>query len=100
MTLIKPPFVALIANDKGGVGKSTFTLALIDLLILNGVTVQVIQVDEQERLSTLLGTQVQRVVPHLDDARRDPKALMAASRFILACIHGKHRYRVKQIVAI
>lgn len=78
MTLIKPPFVALIANDKGGVGKSTFTLTLVDLLILNGFTVHVIQVDEQERLSTLLGTQVQRVVPHLEDARRDPKALMAA----------------------
>jgi hypothetical protein len=78
MTLIKPPFVGLIANDKGGVGKSTFTLTLIDLLILNGMTVHVIQVDEQERLSTLLGAQVQRVVPHLEDARRDPKALMAA----------------------
>ncbi len=78
MSLIKAPFGAIVANDKGGVGKSTCTLILADLLILNGVTPKVIQVDEQERLSTLLGTQVLRIVPRLEDARRDPKALMAA----------------------
>lgn len=76
--LIKPPFVAITANDKGGVGKSTLNLVLIDLLMLNGISTQVIQVDEQERLSTLLGTRVQRIAVNLEDARRDPKALMAA----------------------
>jgi len=59
--------IFIVANEKGGVGKTTVALALADWLTLNGHPPCVIQIDRQDRLATALGDQVLTIAS-------DPKA--------------------------
>ena len=56
-----------VANQKGGVGKSTFSLAAADKLTLDGREPAVIQIDNQQRLSRALGREIMTI-------QSDPKA--------------------------
>ncbi|MGO4286476.1 AAA family ATPase [Bosea sp. TAB14] len=72
------PAVAIIAQDKGGEGKSLTALALADRAQLSSVPIGIVQVDDQGRLPLLLGPDVVtiRIDPRL--ARRDPSAELRA----------------------
>ena len=76
---IEPPILTMTLAGKGGVGKSMFSLAFLDLCELNGVPVDVMQIDDQLRLEKAL----KKPVVSLDlriakRARQDPKALTKA----------------------
>lgn len=73
--------VFIIANEKGGVGKSTTALALIDWLTLNSQPPTIIQVDRQKRLENSIGKDVltidsdpkaARLAPELETRRFSP----------------------------
>ncbi len=73
---LKPPLWTIVLSGKGGVGKSLFSLAYLDLCELNGVAVDIMQLDDQSRLERA----VKRPVVSLDmrtakRARQDPTAL-------------------------
>lgn len=76
-SIILPPYVAIFANQKGGVGKTLAACTLIDCLALGGIPCTVVQIDDQQRLSSLIGMQVLTIVPDLQEARRNPRALMS-----------------------
>jgi cellulose biosynthesis protein BcsQ len=59
----------IVANEKGGVGKSTLALAITDKLAIAGYSPVVVQVDRQKRLSAALGQDVITIAS-------DPKALV------------------------
>jgi len=61
------PPLFVVANQKGGVGKSTFSLAVADKLTLDGREPVVIQIDNQQRLSRALGREIITI-------QSDPKA--------------------------
>ena len=48
----------VVANEKGGVGKSTLALAITDKLTIAGHSPVVIQIDRQKRLSAALGADI------------------------------------------
>lgn len=73
--------IFIVANEKGGVGKSTSALALIDWLHLNGQPPTVIQIDRQKRLENSIGKNVltiesnpkaSRLAPELEMRRFSP----------------------------
>lgn len=68
----KLPAVAIIAQDKGGEGKTLSALALADRAHLSGIPVGVVQIDDQGRLPLLLGPQVVTIKFDPRQARRDP----------------------------
>lgn len=85
-SIIRPPFVVIVANQKGGVGKTLLACTLIDNLALAGIPCTVVQIDDQQRLSSLIGAQVVTILPDLQEARRNPRALMAVfARIYTAC---------------
>jgi chromosome partitioning protein len=51
----KKPYVIAIANEKGGVGKTTTTLAIATILVQRGYRVLVIDLDPQGNLTLSLG---------------------------------------------
>lgn len=59
---IKPPYVFINAQQKTG-GKTTFATFTIDALTLNGVDTRVQQIDDQRRLSDMLGSVVEDLRP-------------------------------------
>lgn len=65
--------IYLIANEKGGVGKSLCSLALIDRLALEGETPAVIQIDRQRRLADAIGTGVLTIESDPKASRVDPE---------------------------
>ncbi|WP_419829838.1 AAA family ATPase [Methylobacterium sp.] len=65
---IKPPVLIIVANLRGGSGKTTCCITLADLLALNGIEVIAFQVDEQPQLARLLGRRVASLLPSLGDA--------------------------------
>jgi len=66
----------LVLSGKGGVGKTTLTLALANLLELNECTFKVIQVDDQTRLAQSLNKDVISIdLTNMRRARRDPTIL-------------------------
>lgn len=77
-SVITPPLLAIVAGEKGGVGKSLTSLAFADIFQLNELPLEVLQIDNQARLSRALGREVTtiRVDPRL--ARRDPAAASRA----------------------
>lgn len=63
----------LLANQKGGVGKSLCALAISDRLTLEGETPAVIQIDRQRRLSDAIGTGVLTIESDPKASRIDPE---------------------------
>ncbi|MCA3581741.1 MAG: AAA family ATPase [Burkholderia sp.] len=62
----------VVANEKGGVGKSTLALAITDKLAIAGHSPVVIQIDRQKRLSAALGQSVITIASDPKAARTDP----------------------------
>lgn len=63
----------IIANEKGGVGKSTLALAIIDWLFVKSLHATVIQIDRQKRLSRALHDSVITIESDPRGARAAPE---------------------------
>lgn len=69
----------LVLSGKGGVGKTLLSLLLADLHDLNAIPLDVVQIDDQQRLSKTLGRDVATIdIALLRKARKDPNALTRA----------------------
>lgn len=77
-TAILPPLFAIVAGEKGGVGKSLNSLALADTFQLHNRPLNVLQIDNQARLSRALGHDVTTIRIDAKLARRDPAAASRA----------------------
>lgn len=64
--------IIIVANEKGGVGKSLTALALIDRLSLDGHNPAVIQIDRQRRLANALGGDILTIESDAKASRLDP----------------------------
>ena len=62
----------IIASEKGGVGKTTLSLAVYDRLTLEGANPTVIQVDRQRRLSAAIDSDVLTIASDPQAQRQDP----------------------------
>lgn len=76
MSDLTPPLWTIVLSGKGGVGKTLFSLAYLDLCELNGIPVDIMQIDDQSRLERA----VKRKVVSLDmrtakRARHDPTVM-------------------------
>ncbi len=71
----KQPRIMTIANQKGGVGKTTSTVNLAVALGLHGVRVLVIDLDPQGNASTGLGVDHQQGTPSIYDVLVDERPL-------------------------
>jgi hypothetical protein len=67
----------VVANEKGGVGKSTLALAIADKLAIAGHSPAVVQIDRQKRLSAALGQDVITIASDPKAARADPSKELA-----------------------
>ena len=68
--------IAIVASGKGGIGKSLLSLAIADLFDLNEQTLQLYQLDDQQRLEKTIGQSVVSLdIQTLKLARRDPTAI-------------------------
>lgn len=74
---IKPPYVFINAQQKTG-GKTTFATFTIDALTLNGVDTRVQQIDDQRRLSDMLGSVVEDLRPSREAVFEDSTILSRA----------------------
>ncbi|MGB3391011.1 MAG: hypothetical protein WBA88_23870 [Pseudaminobacter sp.] len=85
---ILPPLFIIVAGEKGGVGKSLTSLALADAYQLNDLPLDVLQVDNQARLSRALGRDVTTIRIDAKLARRDPAAASRAYTPIYAAVEA------------
>jgi hypothetical protein len=69
-----PLQLMIVANEKGGQGKSLLGLAMADHAALHGVALDIAQIDSQARLAKALGREVLTIDPVEAAARRDPNA--------------------------
>lgn len=76
--VIGPPLLAIVASEKGGVGKSLTSLALADIFQLHELPLHVLQVDSQARLARALGQEITTIRVDAKVARRDPAAAARA----------------------
>jgi hypothetical protein len=73
------PILIFVLSGKGGVGKTLLSLLIADLFDLNDHTLDVIQIDDQNRLARSLARNVVTIdIALLKKARKDPGALMRA----------------------
>jgi hypothetical protein len=72
MSPINPPFIAITAAKKGGVGKTHLMATVADLMALNGYPFTAFQADDKRRLATLIGTKVIDLRPNPDLVMHDP----------------------------
>lgn len=79
-TLASAPSILLtVLSGKGGVGKTLLALAIADLFELNECPLNIVQIDDQTRLSDSLKQSVHTVdIAYLKRARKDPNALLTA----------------------
>lgn len=75
---LRPPLLMIVAGEKGGVGKSLVSLALADLFRLHELSLDVLQIDAQQRLSRSLGRELTTIRVDHKLARRDPAAAARA----------------------
>lgn len=73
-----PPLLAIVAGEKGGIGKSLTSLALADIFQLHALPLHVLQIDSQARLSRALGQEITTIRVDARLARRDPAAAARA----------------------
>lgn len=71
-----PRSLNIVANEKGGVGKSLLSQAIADHATLHDVPLGVAQIDTQARLAKALGRKVLTIAPVTADTRRDPNVVM------------------------
>ena len=76
----------IIANEKGGVGKSTLALAITDRLTVAAYSPVVVQIDRQQRLSAALGRNVITIASDPKAARTDPAKELARFSPVLDAI--------------
>jgi hypothetical protein len=76
----------VVANEKGGVGKSTLALAITDKLTIAGLSPVVIQIDRQKRLSAALGQEIITIASDPKAARTDPGKELARFSPVLDAI--------------
>ncbi|PCI37508.1 MAG: hypothetical protein COB46_13400 [Rhodospirillaceae bacterium] len=68
--------ILVVASGKGGIGKSLLSLAIADLFELNDKSLQLYQLDDQQRLEKAVGQNViSPDIKTLKLARRDPTAI-------------------------
>ncbi|MCL2716779.1 MAG: AAA family ATPase [Alphaproteobacteria bacterium] len=67
----------IVANEKGGVGKSTLALTIADRLTIANHSPAVIQIDRQQRLSAALCHDVVTIASDPKAARTDPAKELA-----------------------
>lgn len=73
------PLIIIVVSGKGGVGKTLLSLAIADLYDLAGLPLDIVQLDDQQRLSRSLGRNVTSIdIAILKKARKDPSALTRA----------------------
>jgi hypothetical protein len=72
MTPLKPPFLAITAAKKGGVGKTHLMATIADLLALNAHPFVAFQADDKKRLAALIGAKVVDLRPNPDLVMQDP----------------------------
>lgn len=72
------PLLVIVAGEKGGVGKTLTSLALVDIFRLHDAPLQVLQIDQQARLSRALGGEVTTIRVDGKLARRDPASAARA----------------------
>ena len=66
--------LTIVANDKGGQGKTVSSLGVADHAFLHDARLAVAQIDTQLRLSTALGRSILTIEPTNQQVRRDPAA--------------------------
>ncbi|WP_162488204.1 hypothetical protein [Azospirillum lipoferum] len=72
------PLVAIVANQRGGVGKTTIATAIGETLISRGAGVGYIEIESSARLSQIYGDAVHRVQPpSLQEAAEDASRALA-----------------------
>ncbi len=72
------PLVAIVANQRGGVGKTTVATAIGETLIRRGAGVGYIEIESSARLSLIYGSVVHRVQPpSLQEAAEDASRALA-----------------------
>jgi hypothetical protein len=74
---VRPPCLILVANIRGGCGKTTVALTVADTLALAGHAVRPFQVDDQPQLARLMGQEVTSLLPDLGEVGTNPRALTA-----------------------
>ncbi|MGQ3048282.1 MAG: nucleotide-binding protein [Niveispirillum sp.] len=73
------PLCMMVLSGKGGVGKTLLSLLLADLFDLNGIPLDIVQVDDQRRLELSLGRDVTSIdIALLRKARKNPNILTTA----------------------
>ncbi len=72
------PLIAIVANQRGGVGKTTIATAIGETLISRGAGVGYIEIESSARLSMIYGDVVHRVQPpSLQEAAEDASRALA-----------------------
>lgn len=71
----RQPLVVIVANARGGVGKSTVAMAIIETMVARGLTPGIIEIETTRRLEAYYGNVVRNIAPvslqeSVDDAQR------------------------------
>lgn len=73
------PTLIVVLCGKGGVGKSLLSQVIAELHALNDLPIDIIQVDDQQRLAKVMGREIHSVdLRLLRHARKDPNVLVTA----------------------
>ena len=99
--LLVKPRVFMVASGKGGTGGTTTSTLAVDFLELGGEQVEVVQVDNQDRLSRILGRDIASVRSDvLRESRRDPSAGLHAFRPLMDTVEKAAQSDTRVVVDI